>query len=109
MAVDQWLRDLTLAPKNKLHRRNVLHVLFECAARWELIEQNPITRVRQGGTRRAEPDVLTPDEFRALLAELIAEPYRTMVTLAGCLGLSRSEFTGLQWSDINWDAAVLSV
>jgi integrase len=109
MAVEQWLRDLKLAAKTKLHIRNVLHVLFECAARWELIEQNPITRVRQGGARRAEPDVLTPDEFRALLAELTAEPYRTMVILAGCLGLGRSEFVGLKWADINWDEAVLSV
>jgi integrase len=109
MAVEQWLRDVTLAPKSKLHLRNVLHVLFECAARWELIEQNPITRVRQGGTRRTEPDVLTPDEFRALLAELTSEPYRTMVILAGCLGLARSEVVGLKWADINWNAAVLSV
>jgi integrase len=108
-AVEQWLRDLKLAAKTKLHIRNVLHVLFECAARWELIEQNPITRVRQGGARRVEPDVLTPDEFRALLAELTAEPYRTMVILAGCLGLGRSEFVGLKWADINWDEAVLSV
>jgi integrase len=109
MAVEQWLRDLKLAPKTKLHIRNVLHVLFECAVRWELIEQNPITRVRQGGARRAEPDVLTPSEFRALLAELTAEPYRMMVILAGCLGLARSEFVGLKWADISWDAAVLSV
>src|SRR5262244_1989654 len=55
------------------------------------------------------PDVLTPDEFRALLAELTAEPYRTMVILAGCLGLGRSEFVGLKWADINWDEAVLSI
>jgi len=109
MAVEQWLRDVTLAPKSKLHLRNVLHVLFECAARWELVGQNPITRVRQGGARRAEPDVLTPQEFHALLAELTTEPYRTMVILAGCLGLARSEFVGLKWTDINWDAAVLSV
>jgi len=109
MAVEQWLRDVTLAPKSKLHLRNVLHVLFECAARWELVGQNPITRVRQGGARRVEPDVLTPYEFHALLAELTAEPYRTMVILAGCLGLARSEFVGLKWADINWDEAVLSV
>ena len=64
MAVEQWLRDLELAPKSKLHLRNVMHVLFECAARWELICDNPITRVRQGGSRQTEPDVLTPDEFR---------------------------------------------
>jgi integrase len=109
MAVEQWLRDVTLAPKSKLHLRNVLHVLFECAARWELIEQNPITRVRQGGARRAEPDVLTPEEFQALLEELSCEPYRTMVILAGCLGLARSEIVGLKWSDIGWDEATLSV
>ena len=53
--------------------------------------------------------MLTPDEFRAVLAELNAEPYRTMVILAGCLGLARSEFVGLKWADIAWDAAVLSV
>jgi integrase len=109
MAVEQWLRDLTLAPKSKLHLRNIMHVIYECAIRWELIEQNPITRVRQGGARRQDPDVLTPDEFRALLAELTIEPYRTMVILAGCLGLARSEFTGLRWSDIEWDSATLVV
>ena len=108
MAVEQWLRDLELAPKTKLHLRNNMHVLFECAARWELISENPISRVRQGGARRGEPDVLTPDEFRSLLAQL-ADPYRTMVILAGCLGLSRSEFTGLKWADFNWDAQTLSV
>jgi integrase len=109
MAVEQWLRGVTLAPKSKLHLRNVLHVLFECAVRWELIEQNQITRVRQGGARRADPDVLTPEEFRALLAELTAEPYRTMVILAGCLGLARSEFVGLKWADIDFESATLSV
>jgi integrase len=109
MAVEQWLRDVSLSPKSKLHLRNMMHVLYECAVRWELIGQNPITRVRQGGARRQEPDVLTPDEFRALLVELENEPYRTMVILAGCLGLARSEFTGLKWSDIDCDAATLTV
>ncbi len=32
-----------------------------------------------------------------------------MVILAGCLGLARSEFVGLKWADIDWDAAVLCV
>lgn len=109
VAVEQWLRDAALAPKSKVNLRNLMHVLFECAGRWELIEHNPITRVRQGGARLADPEVLTPEEFRALLAELTAEPYRTMLILAGCLGLARSEFVGLKWSDINWDVATLSV
>src|ERR1700722_319679 len=61
------------------------------------------------GARRAEPDILTPEEFRALLAELTTEPYRLMVILAGCLGLSRSEFAGLRWADFDWEASTLSV
>ncbi|HEY1801051.1 MAG TPA: site-specific integrase [Terriglobales bacterium] len=109
MAVEQWFRDLQLAPKTKLHLRNVMHVLFECAARWELIRDNPITRVRQGGSRLADPDVLAPEEFRALLAQLKQEPYRTMVTLSGCLGLTRSEITGLKWADFDWNAHTLTV
>src|SRR5271165_1499600 len=32
-----------------------------------------------------------------------------MVILAGCLGLSRSELTGLQWGDFDWPDAVLTV
>jgi integrase len=108
IAVEQWLRGLELAPKSKLHIRGVMHVLYECATRWELTERNPITYVRQGGSRLADPEVLTADEFRALLAEL-TEPYRTMVILAGCLGLARSEFSALKWGDINWDAATLGV
>lgn len=32
-----------------------------------------------------------------------------MVALAGCLGLSRSEFTGLKWSDFNWAERTLTV
>lgn len=108
IAVEQWLRGLELAPKSKLHIRSVMHVLYECAARWELVEQNPITRVKQGGSRLADPEVLTAEEFLALLVEL-TEPYRTMVILARCLGLTRSEFTALKWGDINWNAGTLSI
>lgn len=32
-----------------------------------------------------------------------------MVILAGCLGLSRSELTGLQWSDFDWEGATLTI
>lgn len=109
LAVETWLRDVPLAPKSKLHLRNVMHVLYECAARWEFVTQNPITRVRQGGARLAEPDILTPAEFRLLLAKMTTEPFRTMVILAGCLGLARSEFIGLKWSDINWQDSTLTV
>src|SRR5207244_197886 len=109
VSVEQWLRDLPLAPKSKVNVRNMLHVLYECAIRWELITDNPISRVRQGGARRAEPEILSVLEFHALLAELKPGPFRVMVILAGCLGLSRSELTGLRWSDFDWDGQTLTI
>jgi integrase len=109
MCVEQWLRDLPLAPRTKVHIRNVMHVLFECAARWEFIRTNPITRVRQGGSRRIDPEILNPAEFQALLKAITNERVRTMVILAGCLGLTRSELTGLKWGDFDWADAVLTV
>jgi len=36
------------------------------------------------------------------LMEIAKEPYRTMVLLAGCLGLRISEVLGLRWQDFDW-------
>ncbi|MGO8792961.1 MAG: tyrosine-type recombinase/integrase [Terriglobia bacterium] len=60
-----------------------------------------ISLVRQSTARKSIPRVLTPKEFKALLKEL-AEPYKAMVLVAGCLGLRASELIGLQWGDIDW-------
>jgi integrase len=51
MAVEDWLRKLALAPKTKSHVRSLMHTIFQCAERWELIDKNPIKLVRvKGGT-----------------------------------------------------------
>lgn len=45
--------------------------------------------------------ILTVDEFCRLL-EQFAEPYRTMVLIAQCLGLRVSEIMGLKWGDFDF-------
>ena len=67
-----------------------------------LIDTNPIERVHWETRRMKIPRIITPDQFQKLLDEL-KEPYRTMVLIAGCLGLRASEVMGLQWQDIDWD------
>jgi integrase len=47
-------------------------------------------------------------EFQLLLAEL-EDPYKTMVLVAGCLGLRVSELMGLQWGDIDWSNLVVRI
>jgi integrase len=74
----------------------MMHTIFQCAERWELTDKNPITLVRvKGGTKRLKtPRVLTPEQFE-LLVPLIREPFRTIVLIAGCLGLRVSEIVAL--------------
>lgn len=108
IAVENWLKSILRSRTTKAHIRNLIHLLFNCAIRWELIERNPVNLVRQSVRRTKIPRVLTADEFRKLLYEL-TEPYRTMVLVAGCLGLRISEITALQWGDIDWERLTLLV
>lgn len=101
LAVEHWLQGIPRSANTKAHIRNLLHLLFNCAIRWELIAKNPIDLVRQSTKRRYVPRVLTPEEFKKLLNEL-QEPCWTMVLIAGSLGLRISEILGLRWGDIDW-------
>jgi integrase len=100
LAVEQWLRSLSLAPKTKLNLRTIFHVIYTYALRWNFTDRNPIARVRQSGGRRAIPRILTVLEIRRLLEQIDA-PYRTMVLVAASLGLRASEIIGLQWGDFD--------
>ena len=107
LAVEQWLRSLSLAPKTKLNVRTIFHVIYAHALRWNFTDRNPIALVRQSGGRRSIPLTLTVDEIKRLLLQL-QEPCRTMVLIAASLGLRASEIMGLQWGDFNWaDSTVL--
>jgi integrase len=112
-AVQTWLKSLPLAPKTKAHIRNLMSVLFNHAMLWELIEiqANPmkLVKIPDATKRKEEPRVLTVEEFHLLLAQIEAEPQRTMVILAMCLGLRCSELIGLQWQDFDWENLTLLV
>jgi len=106
LLVEEWLSGLDLAPKSKGHIRSIMHILFNWAMKWELIDldkMNPMKLVRVEGSskRLRQPRTLTVKEFRLLL-ELLDEPIRTMCIVAACLGLRASEVAGLQWSDFDW-------
>ncbi|HEY4087460.1 MAG TPA: site-specific integrase, partial [Bryobacteraceae bacterium] len=110
MAVEDWLRRLKLAPKTRGHIKALMSVMFKCAQRWELIPNNPmqLVRVKDVSKRQQRPSVLTAGEFHKLLPHL-REPYRTMVLIAGCLGLRAGEIVGLQWGDFNFEKSTLLV
>jgi len=110
LAVEDWLKDLALAPKTKAHIRSLMHTIFQCARRWEMVEKNPIelVRVRGGSKRLRTPRVLTAEQF-CLIPPLLPEPYRTQVWIAGCLGLRASEIMPLKWSDLDFQDCTILV
>jgi len=108
MAVEDWLGSYPHSRQIKSHVRNLMHTLYQAAIRWEMVERNPVDLVRQSRKRLKTPRVLTPAEFKALLAEL-AEPYKTMVVTIACLGLRVCELMGLQWGDIDFESLTVRI
>ena len=112
LEVMDWLKTLTLAPKSKAHLKRMLHLLFERAMLWGLVDvdRNPLELVKvKGGSKRQKlPMVLTPEEFQEMAAHL-AEPYRVMATVAVCTGLRISEVLALRWEHIDFHAGTMLV
>jgi integrase len=110
--VAQWIHTLPLAPKTKAHIKRVLHLLFERAMLWGLIDvqRNPLGLVKvKGGSKRLKALVtLTSEEFQSLLREL-HEPFRTMATVAMCTGLRISEVLALRWDNFDFKAGTMLV
>jgi integrase len=110
--VEEWLRDLKLAPKTKGHIKALMHRLFEKAMLWELfpLGRNPMELVHVKGIskRTKKPIVLDPDQCWKLISSL-PDPYRIMALVAICTGLRVSEILALRWSRIHFDRLSMTV
>jgi integrase len=93
-----------LAPKTRGHIKGLMSVLFRYAMLHDYIPAavNPMTLFPLSTARVKEPRILTQAEFKLLVIELTIEPFRTMIIVAACLGLSCSELIGIRWEDVDW-------
>ncbi len=103
VGVESWLGTLKLANGSRAKVRNIMSALYTHAMRWEFLNHNPITLVRQTAKRERTPEVLTADELNALLAELTGI-HRVMVYVAATTGLRVSELLALRWQDCDFEA-----
>ena len=107
--VQEWLRDLALAPKSKSHIKALMHRLFEKAMLWELLPfgRNPMDLVHVKGIskRTKKLVVLDPSQCWKLISSL-PESYRVMALVAICTGLRVSEILALRWSRIHFDRTI---
>ncbi|HTU50750.1 MAG TPA: site-specific integrase [Acidobacteriaceae bacterium] len=106
--VEEWLKSLPLANGSKAKIRNLMHVIFNHAIRWEWHDRNPITHVRQSAKRQKVPAVLSIEQLKALVEQL-KEPGKTAVLLDILTGLRVSELLALKWSDVDFENLELHV
>lgn len=112
LEVMEWLKSLNLSPKTRGQIRALMHLLFERAMLWELIDvqRNPIELVKLRGTsrRQRKPQILAPEKFQELTS-VLREPYNIMSIVAMCTGLRVSEILALRWENIDFEAGMMMV
>jgi integrase len=112
--VEAWLRGLKTvkgkpaSPGTKTKIRNLMSALFSHAIRFEWSSRNPISSVRTSSKRQRTPDVLTAEEFQALIPQL-PQRARVIVLLDGSTGLRRGEMIALRWRDIDFKSCQANV
>ncbi|EQD46304.1 integrase family protein, partial [mine drainage metagenome] len=106
--VEDWLKSLQLAPASRAKIRNVMSMIFRHGIRWGWLDRNPVAMVRVSSKRLRRPDVLTAEEFRALLAAL-PDRERLMGTICATAGLRICEVLGLKWEDIDFATRTANV
>ena len=119
--ISQYLRGLRndyrkqdgkpLAEKSIKHHYNVLGLIFRYAERQDIIEKNPMKKVDPPKVHKKSVDALTEEEavrfFDALLA--CDFEFRCILQVLITTGLRRGECLGLQWADIDFQNATLTV
>jgi integrase len=104
--VEKWLKNHNrldgkpASPSLKTKIRNVMSAFYAHAIRNGWASNNPITSVRTSSERLVEPDLLTPEEVRALL-QALEQRERDMVLVAASTGVRRGELIALRWADID--------
>ena len=113
--VRQWLRGLDhLSSRTKGHLHGQMKNLFKFAMLWKWMPAvvNPMSLFSiEGATkRRKAPRVISPAQFRMLLAHFQENlQLQVLVTAGFCLGLRSSELFGLKWGDFDHLGATVRV
>lgn len=103
--------DLTisgLAPKSVNNALVVIKLMLKHAVKWGYLATNPAEPVDRLRVEREEMRAMTPDQVKRLLRSADEDSWLILV-VAVFTGLRRGELLALQWQDIDFKAAQITV
>ena len=100
-----------LSSKTVLHYHRLISSILGTAVEWGVLFANPCERVKPPRVEHKDPKYLDEVQAAKLLDLLEGEDmlYRTAVRFLLFTGLRRGEALGLNWSDIDFDTAIIQI
>ncbi len=91
-----------LKPRRVRNIRAVLHTIFEDAIKDEIIEKNPISKVKVPKLNKVEVKTFTLEEVKKILKE--SEGWlQSFCALGFYTGMRSGELIGLKWEDVDFE------
>lgn len=93
------------------HHHVLLSSILTTAVHWQVIESNPVRRVKSPSGSPADFNFYDEDDLVKLFIALQEEPlkYQAIVNLVLDTGLRLSETMGINWNNIDFDTKMLNV
>jgi integrase len=110
--VQQWHGKLIgdgLAARTVGHAHAVLRLGLQNAVKNRTVSRNVADIHRRPKVEEGELEILSPDQIADVLDKIEGHTLFPIVSLALATGMRRGELLGLQWGDIDLDAATLRV
>ncbi|MBP9101188.1 MAG: site-specific integrase, partial [Nitrosomonas sp.] len=100
--VKEWLSELPCTNKRKGNILIPLRQTFEELYHDEIIDKNPLTRVKNLPNKAREPEPFTQEEVAKILNELTGQA-KNLIQFAFYSGLRTSELIALRWQDVDFE------
>lgn len=100
--VNQWIGTLKVSNKRINNILGPLRSMYRDAYCDELIDKNPMERVKNLSITQREPNPFKPDEIERILNHLQGQE-RNLIQFGFWSGLRTSELIALRWQDVDFD------
>jgi integrase len=98
-----------LAPRTVGHVHRLLHRVFGHAVKWGIVASNPVSAAEPPRVQRAEIEILSPDQIKAVLHALRGRPLYLVAVIGLGTGMRRGEIAALRWGDVDLEIGKIRV